>query len=94
MQAGPQTSKQPAGSATPDAEFDVICKDECVASVSGPTQGAWQEAMHYAHDEWVVVRDNFGQVMLMGQGVLTNTLTVIAKKLPPGTIVRVIPPNH
>ena len=36
------------GSATPDAEYEVICGDECVASASGPKEDAWLEAMQYA----------------------------------------------
>jgi len=43
-----QSFTAPAGSATPDAEYDVICGDECVASASGPTEDAWREAMCYA----------------------------------------------
>lgn len=37
-----------SGTPAPDAEYDVICGDECVASASGPREDAWREAMHYA----------------------------------------------
>ncbi len=34
--------------AVTEAEYDVICGDECVASASGPKEDAWLEAMQYA----------------------------------------------
>ena len=34
--------------AVTEAEYDVICGDECVASASGPKKDAWLEAMQYA----------------------------------------------
>jgi hypothetical protein len=39
---------QPKVEAVSDAEYDVICGDECVASASGPKEDAWLEAMQYA----------------------------------------------
>lgn len=30
-----------------DAEFEIYCDDGFVASVSGPRESAWREAMHY-----------------------------------------------
>ena len=40
----------PPNAKRPETEYEILCGDECVEIVCGPTEDAWRNAMFYASE--------------------------------------------